>query len=142
MSELVRYDEMCRAIADAHKVDEVKDIRDKARAIELYSRQAKNIDNERWAIEIRNERWAIEIRIRAERRCGQLLAQRERPRGNRHRASHDTTLKDLGISDDQSSRWQKLAAVPQNEFEASFVSPGKASTNGIIKRYARKLRRN
>ena len=31
--ELVRYDAMCRAIDAAYEVDEVKDIRDKARAV-------------------------------------------------------------------------------------------------------------
>lgn len=41
---LVRYDAMCRAIDAAHKVDEVKDIRDKAIALEHYARQAQNTD--------------------------------------------------------------------------------------------------
>jgi hypothetical protein len=41
-----RYDSMCRAIDAAHEDDEVKDIRDKALAWEIYSRQAKNINNE------------------------------------------------------------------------------------------------
>jgi hypothetical protein len=36
-TQLVRYDAMCHAIAAAHEVDEVKDIRDKARAIEMYA---------------------------------------------------------------------------------------------------------
>jgi hypothetical protein len=36
-TELVRYDAMCHAIAAAHAVDEVKDIRDKARAIEMIA---------------------------------------------------------------------------------------------------------
>ena len=40
-----------------------KDIRDKARAIEVYARQARNVEA---------ERRACEIRLRAERRCGQL----------------------------------------------------------------------
>ena len=31
--ELVRYDAMCRVISSAYKVDEVKDIRDKALAL-------------------------------------------------------------------------------------------------------------
>jgi hypothetical protein len=131
MSELVLYDEMCRAIAAAHGVDEVKDIRDKALAIEVYSRQAKNIEN---------EMRAIEIRIRAERRCGELLAEMDKakpPGSNQHELrSHDATdpptLADLGISKDQSSRWQKLAAVPQEDFEATFAGSGKPSTNGII----------
>ena len=64
-TQLVRYDAMCRAIAEAHAVDEVKDIRDKARAIEMYARQAQNTEAE--------ER-AREIRLRAERKCGQMLA--------------------------------------------------------------------
>jgi hypothetical protein len=58
-----RYDAMCRAIDAAHEDDEVKDIRDKALAWEIYSRQAKNINN---------EYLACEIRLRAERKAGIL----------------------------------------------------------------------
>ena len=61
--ELIRYDAMCRAIADAYEVDEVKDLRDKALAIEIYARQARNTEA---------ERQACEIRLRAERKCGQF----------------------------------------------------------------------
>jgi hypothetical protein len=116
---------MCRAIADAHSVDEVKDIRDRALAIEIYSRQARNIEN---------EKRAIEIRIRAERRCGELLAEMEKAKGGWPSETRGTTpvLQDLGISNNQSSRWQKLAAVPQEDFEATFAGAEKPSTNGII----------
>jgi hypothetical protein len=97
-------------------------------AIEAYSRLARNIEN---------ERRAIEIRIRAERRCGELLAEMERAkRGRPAKMSRATTLSDFGISRDQSSRWQKLAAIPEHEFEASFAGPDKPSTNGILLAHA------
>jgi hypothetical protein len=64
MSELVRYDAMCTAIAAAIEVDEVKDIRDRAMALACYARQAQNREA---------ERRAMEIRVRAERRAGELF---------------------------------------------------------------------
>ena len=91
--------------------------------IEIYSRQARNFEN---------EMRAIEIRIRAERRCGELLAEIERTQGKRSdlvtspRAgtkSFNEQLADYGISRKQAERWQQLAAVPEDEFEATFAGP-------------------
>ena len=133
MTELVRYDAMCRAIAEAYAVDEVKDIRDKAIALEHYAAQARNTEA---------ERQACEIRLRAERRCGQLLAEREmaKPRGsNQHQdvsrdPTHPETLSELGISRDQSSQWQRLAEVPEDEFEEALRWDEKPTTAGILTR--------
>jgi len=134
-SELARYDAMCRAIDAAYEVDEVKDIRDKALAIETYARQAQNVEA---------ERRACEIRLRAERKAGQLLAAMEKAKGAAGNPSgrgapivrsHDVTtqtLADLGISKNQSSRWQKLASVPKLEFETALAAPSKPTTTGII----------
>ncbi len=79
------------------------------------------------------ERKATEVRLRAERRAGELLqetgkAKAGRPPKNR---SHDTTkldrgsptLSERGISKDQSSRWQKLANVPEGDFEDALRAP-------------------
>lgn len=132
-ANLIRYDAMCRAIDAAFEVDEVKDLRDKAMAFEAYAKQARNTEA---------ERRACEIRLRAERKAGALLATLEKAKGGgdirlpKEHRSHDTTsartLSDLGISKDQSSRWQQLATVPEDEFEAALAAIDKPTTNGII----------
>ena len=68
-TQLVRYDAMCRAIQSCEKIDEVKEIRDKAIALEVYAAQALNKEA---------ERSARMIRIRAERRAGQMLKEGKR----------------------------------------------------------------
>ena len=132
---LVRYDAMCSAIAAAYQVDEVKDIRDKARAIETYARQAKNVEA---------ERQACEIRLRAERKCGELLRDRDKARGGGdQRSDHRSPdvrggpppLADLGISHKQSADWQRLAAVPPDLFEQE-LQRDRPTTNGIIAAHA------
>lgn len=120
MTVLIKYDAACRALAQAKAVDEVKDVRDKADAMRIYAMQAKNK-----TLEID----AAEIRIRAERRLGEMIAQQKETvglnrGGNPNLTSRDQrevgspTLKEAGISHDLSSRAQKLAAVPEEEFEA------------------------
>lgn len=131
---LVRYDAMCTAIDNAFEVDEVKDIRDKAMALEAYSRQARNTEA---------ERRACEIRLRAERKAGSMLSSMEKVKatpGNQytgpvdrsHNGTGPKTLSELGISKNQSHRWQQLADVPEDQFERALAAPQKPSTNGII----------
>jgi hypothetical protein len=122
-SELVRYDAMCQAIAAAYQVDEVKGIRDRAVALEHYSRLAHNVEA---------ERQCCEIRLSAERRAGQLLKGRRQPRGNQHGRSSETTLHDLDITKDQSSQWQQLAGISEAKFELALTGPEKPTTNSII----------
>ena len=133
-SSLARYEAMCRAIEAAYKVDEVKDIRDQAIALEVYARQAHNTEA---------ERKACEIRLRAERKAGALSAKLEKSAGGRPgktRATRDRVstkaeqLHAAGVTPRQAKSWEKLAAVPEKEFEMALEDPTtKPTTNGIIK---------
>ena len=137
MSELIKYEAACRALADAAQVDEVLSVLDAAAAAKAYARQAKNRD-----LEI----LAMEIRLQAERRLGELLRQQKeagglnaggRPRsvdektgsarepvsGDEINGSDEEpvfvapTLADMGIDTMLSMQSQQLAAVPDSEFE-------------------------
>ncbi len=146
-AELVKYDAMVRSIAECKKVDEVKDIRDKALALEAYAKQALNYEA---------ERQCAEIRVRAERQCGIMLAQMEKAKGgaqpgvgragknalaNDEGIDKSPTLADMNISYDQSSKWQQLAKVPEEEFERIVAMPGaKPSANTFIKKKEEPLR--
>lgn len=140
--QLVRYETARKALAAAHRVDEVKDIRDKAEAMAAYARQAKDSQL---------IQYATEIKVRAERRCGELLTQTERNKGatvkgrmavERHDA-HNATLADMGLTRDESSRYQQLAAMPEKHFETA-VETAKATagevTTAFMLREAKKHR--
>ena len=60
--------------------------------------------------------------MRAERKAGQLLAKGDKAKGGRPSKENPSTetrglLKDLGITYDQSSQWQRLGAMPQKDFD-------------------------
>ena len=124
MTQLVKYEAARQALSEAKAIDEVKDIRDKAEAMRLYAKQAKDFDM---------ANWAAEIRIRAERKLGEMLkAQREsggmaKPTGSNQYQdrSHDETdpprLVDMGITKSMSSRAQAIAAVPEEDFERAIA---------------------
>ncbi len=125
---LVRYEAARNALAEAHRVDEVKDIRDKAEAMAAYARQAKDSEL---------IQYATEIKVRAERRCGELLARTERapagrPAANMSERATDSppTLADMGLTRDESSRYQQLAAMPADHFETA-VATAKATAGEV-----------
>ena len=115
---LPRYDDMCRAIAECHRVDEVKDIRDKAEALRAYAKQANNREV---------ECQFAECKVRAEIKCGELLRDMaqlgERAGvGRRHANSDNVSLvSDMGITAKDSERFQRASEAPPELVEAAFT---------------------
>lgn len=100
--------------------------------------------------------WATEIKVRAERKAGELLASSEKAvgadYGSRHyvdgRIERPTSppprLVDMGISKDQSSRWQALAAMPDEHFETAVATAKESAgqvTAAFMLREAQKHKR-
>ena len=128
------YDKAKYWVNQYESVDEVKDYADKAAACEEYARRAGDTDM---------QRKAALARLRAERRCGELLAQMEKAKGTngqlhgrdssggrtvRPPEEQPKTLADMGLTKDKSSTYQKLAKLPEDQFEKLIeISEGDGS---------------
>lgn len=133
---LVKYEAARAALQAAHDVDEVKEIRDKAQAMAAYAKQA----NDTALVE-----WATEIKVRAERKAGEMLADMDRHQGKRsdRTSDHDgpKSLKDVLAENDiaptTAKRWQKLAAVPDKQFEQAVAAAkevaGEVTTAALLR---------
>lgn len=129
---LVRYDELCRAIAEAKTFDDVRDIRDEMEHVKLYGRRVKNR-------ELIAE--ATELQTRASRRLGQLLDEAEkfgwigrgRPRKNDTEnvpTPERFTLEQAGIDRKTSSETRKLSALPSEDFEQGIKNTSERIISG------------
>jgi hypothetical protein len=85
--------------------------------------------------------YATEIKVRAERKAGEMLAKMPKHNGGRpsqNRSNDTTSLKDIGITKDQSSRWQQVASIPEKHFEAA-VEMAKNSAGEVTTAFMSKL---
>jgi len=107
------------ALAEAKTLDDFKSIRNQGEAAIKYAKSCRDVGTD--AI-----REAQEIVRRAERRMGEMLAEREKPPTHPPAKTVGNTLLpttllptlgDLDITKMQSSRWQKEASVPEKVFD-------------------------
>jgi hypothetical protein len=110
--------EAVRALAErVTSVGDAKTLADKARAVEVWAQRAK--------LGTDQVNRAAAAKLWAERRAGELLRDatetgaRQRRGGDRRSESKSqaATLNRLGVTKHESSRWQKLAAVPAADFQ-------------------------
>jgi hypothetical protein len=121
---LVLLNQVSHLLTNACTVSELKQVRDVAEAARVFAKAAQ--------LGVDQQNQAAEVKLRAERKAGQLLAGLRLRGGdrksNRQRAS--LKLSDIGISHDQSRRWQRLASVPDDEFN-QFLDDANSSKTVI-----------
>lgn len=135
--ELCALDQVRRMLAEAGSFDEIKAIRDKAEAVRQYAKSAT------LGLELQNQ--AAQVKLLAERKAGELLRSMRLRGGDRKSATHaeGITLKGLGMSQNQSVRWQMEASVPEELFEQyvrGATAQGKELTSARLVRIARSCR--
>src|SRR5262245_26203335 len=126
MNNLIRFDAAKQALAECKRVDEVKSIRDKAMAMQLYARQAHDRSL---------EQDAIEISMQAERRLGEIIQEqketvglasgREGKRkslGLSKNPSDRPTLDSQGIDKNLAHRARRLAGMSEKDFDAAVAA--------------------
>ena len=114
---LARISEAMTALAAAKTLDDVLQIRDQAEALRVYIKAASD------SLEAANA--AAEIKLRAERKAGEMLDNTANKPAGRPRKIPDSvsgisipSLSELGVSEQQSSRWQRASRVEPEDFEA------------------------
>jgi hypothetical protein len=140
-------------LAQCKSVDEAKEIRDRATAVQVYLRE------QRASREAQND--AGEIKVRAERRLGQLLDEQKKtgerqgrgdagraaangPKAQRERLAPEVppapakTLEELGVDRNQAARWRAVAQVPEEKLETFIKAQrehpaGEITTAGLIR---------
>jgi hypothetical protein len=135
--ELAVLNQASRMLDEAESLEEIKSIRDKAEAARNYVKAAK------LGLELQN--CAAEVKLRAERKAGGLLRSLRLRGGDRKSKGHAAPLKlgDLGISRDQSKRWQHVASVSEPDFSAylrEMTERGREITSAGLLRTAAKER--
>src|SRR5579872_1142924 len=114
-------------LSRAKTLEETLDVMDKATAIAAYSR-AKGANGV--------HQQALELKLRAERKAGQFLKDTPKQRPGEYKRLHHATvqpsLREIGIDRTESSRWQKLAGIPEKKFESYLEESTKKTQNALL----------
>lgn len=109
-------------LEEARNLTDVLEVRDAAVAAHAYA-TAKNAD------ELAQD--AMELKLRAERKAGGFLL--EDPEIGKGKSPK---LGDLGINFNESSRWQRIASIPEDTFE-EYITKAPERTQSALLRLAR-----
>ncbi len=113
--QLIKWDKLRNQIEQARDIQELTNLSDKLEAIRVMARQSKQ------SLEVQNR--IAEYRLRVERKKGEWLEDNIERKGtganqyNTELKSTTTTLADVGISKDESSKSKRIAGLDEKQFE-------------------------
>ena len=130
---LVALTKARKMLAEAKSLDDWQGVRSTSKAVLEWAKAQRDM-----GMEARNE--ASEIMLIAERRIGKMLQVFPKHEGGRPSETSTTrepvsTLADVGIGKKQSSRWQSMARVPEEQFRLwvdETREAGKELTEGAL----------
>ena len=133
MDALAQISKAEQALIMADDIVEMLNLRNKAKAIEIIAITEGYGDI---------AQQAKIFQLKAERKAGSWLSENITP--GRPKMSHDATIKldDLDLSRSQSSRWQLIATVPDEQFQQWLddkLSVGQEITAGGLRMYAKNI---
>lgn len=114
-----------KQLASIKSIKDAVDLRDRAAAVRAYAKESRQ------SLLIQNR--AAYVKVLCERKAGEVLLAMPKAKGNRNVGKFGgrgrrppngstPTLADLGITGDQSSRWQMLARWPERELARLLAS--------------------
>ena len=132
-NELMELSHLDTMLARATRIDEIVGVRAIAKAATAY------------ATSIKESRECCQgyaaARIRAERKCGEMLSLLDLHGSNQHsrRSGGPTSLDGYGITKDEAYRWKLIAKLPDIEFEKNMLeriqSNDDITTDFFVKAY-------
>jgi len=136
--ELAILDQASKMLAEVSTIEDIKEVRDMAEAARTFAKAAK------LGLELQNK--ATEVKLRAERKAGTVLSKLNLHGGDRKSKGRQSnlTLDELGVSRNQSKRWQLAASIPPIDFERFMEwkkDVGEEITSSGLYCLARELRR-
>lgn len=121
-SALQPLDTLRAQLASTSDPEALRELRAKADALATYYRG-----------QTEEARELARLRLRIERRLGEVLAETVRRGSPKNSRGGSSSPLPEGITWNQSSRWQKLAAIDEAEFESYLASSTAPSLNGALK---------
>lgn len=117
-SALINIDETAKQLAKMENLNDVIDVKNFADAAQIFYKTQDDFET---------SQKAKEVSIRSCHRAGQILGGIPREKGGRPLKNSSARLTrfqkildDTGISRDTASKWQKIASIPDEKFEAYF----------------------